>query len=60
MFKYINAYCGSEIEFDEDTEEFQINSDKDLKNLIYGLQERYYTTHRGKEKRLANSVKKLS
>lgn len=60
MFKYINAYCGSEIDYDEDTEEFQINSDKDLKNLIYGLQERYYTTDWGKEKRLANSVKTLS
>lgn len=60
MFKYINAYCGSDIVFDQDTEEFQINSDRDLKNLIYGLQERYYTTNWGKEKRLANSVKTLA
>ena len=60
MFQYINTYCGSDIVFDQDTEEFQINSDKDLKNLIYGLQERYYTTNWGQEKRLANSVKRLA
>lgn len=60
MFNYINLYCDSEIDFDEDNEEFLINCDNDLKSLIYGLQERYYTTHRDQEKRLANSVKKLS
>ncbi len=59
MFNYINTYCG-EIDFDVDNEEFQINSDHDLKNLIYGIQERFYTTSFGQEKRLANSIKIMS
>ncbi|USS90801.1 hypothetical protein [Fructilactobacillus carniphilus] len=34
----------------------EISSDKDLKNLIYGIQERYYTTEVHNYRRIANSV----
>ena len=38
-----------------DNGKFSINSDDDLKRLLHGIGERYYTTSRN-EKRLANSV----
>ena len=38
---------------------FDIGSEKELKELIYGIEQRYYTTEIGNEKRLANSVIKL-
>ena len=35
---------------------FQINNEEDLKNILYGLEQRYFTTISGeKEKRVANS-----
>lgn len=33
-----------------------INSDNDLKLFIYGLEERYYATTFGRERRIANSI----
>lgn len=38
---------------------FTIGTDEDMKHLLYGLEQRYYTTPVTKEKRLANSVKKI-
>ena len=35
---------------------FTIESENDLKSLLYGIEQRYYTTLLGNEKRLANSV----
>lgn len=59
MFQYVDSYCANDITFDPQTKKFEINSDADLKTLLYGLQERFYTTILGQEKRLANSIKKL-
>lgn len=50
---YISTYC-PELKCDDNT--FEIASDKDLKYLLYGLQERFYTTPIGNEKRIANSI----
>ena len=36
-----------------------IKTENDLKNILFGLDERFYTTQLSKEKRLANSVIKL-
>lgn len=36
---------------------FKIANENDLKLLLYGFQQRFYTTPDGREKRLANSVK---
>lgn len=59
IFQYVDSYCANDIKFDAQTKQFEINSDKDLKTLLYGIHQRFYTTHLGQEKRLANSIKKL-
>jgi hypothetical protein len=42
--------------FDENDESFSISNEEDLKKLLYGIEQRYYTTKVGNEKRLANSI----
>lgn len=55
IFGYIREYCG-DLNFNEDREQFLISSEEDLKKLLYGIEQRYYTTRIGGEKRLANSI----
>ncbi|XTZ39071.1 hypothetical protein ACQYRI_03270 [Salmonella enterica] len=59
MLTYINDYCSEKLKFDDDTGCFEISCDEELKLLLYGIEERYYTTRFGNEKRLANSIQKL-
>ncbi|UCZ75721.1 ATP F0F1 synthase synthase [Dickeya zeae] len=56
MLGYINNYCREKVSFDSETKTFSITSDDELKYLLYGIEQRFYTTPFGKEKRLANSV----
>jgi len=35
---------------------FEVGSENELKMLLYGIEQRFYTTPVGGEKRLANSV----
>ena len=56
VIEYINNYC-SDLKYDNDT--FKIKSDDDLKKLLYGIEQRYYTTPIGNEKRCANSIIKI-
>ena len=56
IFTYITGYCPK---IKKDEKSFSINSDDELKLLLYGIEERFYTTQVGKEKRIANSVIKL-
>ena len=58
IVKYISKYCKN-LRTNEDKNTFDIGSEKELKELIYGIEQRYYTTEIGNEKRLANSVIKL-
>ena len=58
IFKYISSYC-EDLNFSENDGNFTITSEDDLKKLLYGIEERYYTTQSGGEKRLANSVTRL-
>jgi len=58
IFTYIREYC-EDLEFDENDANFTIESENDLKSLLYGIEQRYYTTLLGNEKRLANSVTTL-
>lgn len=60
IFSYIKSYCQDSLEFDEENDKFKIESDSDLKLLLYGIEQRFYTTPIGNEKRLANSVEKLT
>lgn len=55
---YIRGYCDG-LPFNEEDGNFTISKEDDLKKLLYGLDERYYTTPHGNEKRLANSILKL-
>lgn len=59
MFDYVNDYCSSQIVFDARNKHFEVNDDSDLKHLLYGIHQRFYTTPFGKEKMLANSVKPI-
>ncbi|GLT16560.1 hypothetical protein GCM10007938_03360 [Vibrio zhanjiangensis] len=53
IFDYIHEYCPN-VTFKDG--KFSISSENDLKYVLFGIDERYYTTMLGKEKRLANSV----
>ncbi|MCT3114632.1 hypothetical protein EFS60_00755 [Leuconostoc lactis] len=54
--KYIHNY-ESELPFQNG--KFEIQSDQDLKRLLYGIDQRYYTTPIGKETRIASSITKI-
>lgn len=55
IFSYIREYC-EDLTFDENDENFTISDEEELKKLLYGIEQRYYTTRTGGERRLANSV----
>lgn len=59
MLFYIHSYCETKLKFDAENKKFEIKSDEELKYLLYGIEQRFYTTQIGNEKRLANSVQKL-
>lgn len=56
MLVYINGYCQDKLKFDPASSKFEVSKDDELKFLLYGVEQRFYTTPFGKEKRLANSV----
>jgi hypothetical protein len=58
IFSYVREYC-EDLTFDENAENFSIAGEDDLKKLLYGIEQRYYTTPIGNEKRLANSIMTL-
>ncbi|HEB4103599.1 TPA: ATP F0F1 synthase synthase, partial [Acinetobacter baumannii] len=58
IFDYIQDYC-TELKFEKSTKNFEISSETEMKFLLYGIEQRFYTTVYGKEKRLANSVQRL-
>ncbi len=60
MLSYVNSYCQEKLVLDTDTRKFLISKDNELKLLLYGIEQRFYTTPFGKEKRLANSVQTLT
>lgn len=60
MLSYIHDYCGEQkLKFDAKNHKFEISSDDELKLLLYGIEQRFYTTPFSQEKRLANSVQAL-
>lgn len=58
IHNYIREYC-PDLEFSEQNNQFSIGNEEHLKQLIFGIEQRYYTTHIGGERRLANSIMKL-
>jgi hypothetical protein len=59
MLDYIHSYCSTTLKFDDKKEKCEVNSDEELKLLLYGIEQRFYTTHLSLEKRLANSVQPI-
>lgn len=59
IIDYIDDYCAGELDFITDERKFDIGSDQDLALLLYGIEQRFYTTFIGGEKRVANSVRRL-
>lgn len=59
MLGYIDDYCKQKLNFDEQSQKFEISTDDELKLLLYGIEQRFYTTPFGKEKRIANSVQAI-
>ncbi|NGM71636.1 hypothetical protein [Sphingobacterium sp. SGL-16] len=59
IHNYIREYC-PELEFSEENNQFSIGNENHLKNLIFGIEQRFYTTIVGNERRLANSISKLN
>lgn len=53
IFTYIGEYC-PELKVSETS--FEIGDEEELKMLLYGIEQRFYTTIVGGEKRIANSV----
>lgn len=56
IFTYIGEYC-PDLETDE--HKFKIASEADLKMVLYGIEQRFYTTSIGDERRIAKSVIRL-
>lgn len=55
IYDYIKVYC-EDLEFSEEDKCFDIGNEQNLKLLMFGIEQRYYTTPIGNEKRVANSV----
>lgn len=53
IFSYIGEYCP---DLSQDNGTFEIGTEDELKMLLYGIEQRFYTTLVGGERRLANSV----
>lgn len=56
---YISGYCEQKLTFDQQNQKFEISTDDELKLLLYGIEQRFYTTPFGQEKRIANSVQAI-
>ena len=57
IFAYIDDYC-PELQVSENS--FNIGTEDDMKKLLFGIEQQFYTTPVGGEKRIANSVIPLS
>lgn len=53
IFTYIGEYCP---DLQVTATSFEVGSEDELKMLLYGIEQRFYTTVVGGEKRIANSV----
>ena len=58
VFNNVREYCPQLVAVAEDNT-FKIESEDDLTLLLYGIDQRFYTTPDGKERRIANSIIRL-
>jgi len=54
---YIAKYCPAL--YNKKTKSFKVSNEEELKHLLFGMDQRFYTTQVGNENRIANSVTKL-
>ena len=59
LIAYIKGYCQEEVYLTEDGKCFELSTDTQLKLVLYGVEERFYTTQHSNEKRLANSIEPI-
>lgn len=59
IYSYIKDYCREKLVFDEEESKFEITNEEELKHLLWGIEQRYYTTPVGNERMVANSVSKV-
>ena len=59
VFAYIGGYSEGTLVFESENGVFTVANDDELKTLVYGIEQRFYTTLVGSEKRLANSIVKI-
>jgi len=59
MLSYIHGYTEEKLNFDQENGKYEIASDNQLKHLLYGIEQRFYTAPFSKEKRLANSIQPI-
>lgn len=57
IFNYIGEYC-PDLKTENNT--FSVGNEEELKMVLYGIEQRFYTTLVGSEKRIANSVVLMS
>ncbi len=57
IFNYICEYCP---DLKKEDNRFTVGTEDDLKMILFGIEQRYYTTPVGGEKRIANSVIKMN
>lgn len=57
VFNTVKEYCPQLV---AEGDSFKIESESDLTLLLYGIDQRFYTTPDGKEKRIANSIIRLN
>ena len=53
IFQYIGEYCP---DLRTENNAFLVGSEDELKMVLFGIEQRFYTTPVGDEKRIANSV----
>lgn len=58
IFSYVREYC-EDLTFNETDKNFGISNEEELKKLLYGIEQRYYTTRFGAERRVAHSITPL-
>ncbi len=59
MLGYVEDYCTGRLQIDSESQSVSISNDGELKLLLYGIEQRFYTTPFGGERRLANSVQSM-
>lgn len=59
LISYTYDYCKEIVNFNRENKRFEISDNDDLKYVLYGIEQRYYSTPIGKERTIANSKRPM-